>query len=192
MTIHLSTISSTQAGHGSRPASAQVGPKPSPETPRETWQGHALGDGLPALGGFAACGLDGTPRNACQARRFVTLTLNGWELEPLVPDMALIVSELVTNAVRHGLTTEAAEAATEYPLWLGLVRQPDHIVCSVADPSPEPPRPRNADDRAFDGRGLALIGALSDTWSWSPMEPRGKTVWASLALPSPALLTPRD
>ncbi|UNM16486.1 ATP-binding protein [Streptomyces formicae] len=188
----MSTISSTKAGHGSRHASAQFGPKPSPESPRETWQGQGPGDGLPALGGFAACGLDGTPRNACQARRFVTITLNGWELEPLVPDMALIVSELVTNAVRHGLTTEAQEAAAEYPLWLGLVRQPGHVVCSVTDPSPEPPRPRSAADTAPDGRGLALIGALSDSWSWSPMEPRGKTVWASLALPGPALPAPQD
>ncbi|MGW1888401.1 ATP-binding protein [Streptomyces sp. NPDC001970] len=179
----MSTISSTKSVHGSRHASAQFGPKPPPESSRETWQDHVLGYGLPALGGFAACGLDGTPRNACQARRFVALTLNGWELEPLIPDMALIVSELVTNAVRHALGAQPQEAATEYPLWLGLVRHPGHLVCSVADPSPEPPRTRDADADALDGRGLELIGALSESWSWSPTEPRGKTVWARLAVP---------
>lgn len=182
MTTHMSTISTTKAGHGSRRASAQFGPKPSPGGSGATWQDNAL-DGLPALGGFAACGLDGTLLNARQARRFVALTLNGWELEPLIPDMSLIVSELVTNAVRHALAPRPQGAATEYPLWLGLVREPGHLVCSVADPSPEPPRPRTAEASALDGRGLDLIDALSESWSWSPTEPRGKTVWASLAVP---------
>lgn len=182
MTIHMSTISTTTAGHGSRRATEQYGPKPLPESPRATPQDPVL-EGLPPLGGFAACGLDGSPRNPCQARRFVAHTLHCWELPSLVSDMALVVSELVTNAVRHALVAEPQGTAPEYPLWLGLVRHPEHVVCSVADPSPEPPRQRDAAAADLDGRGLELIGALSESWSWSLTEPRGKTVWASLALP---------
>ncbi|MFE7133173.1 ATP-binding protein [Streptomyces sp. NPDC057638] len=132
-------------------------------------------------GGFAACGLDGRLRNAPQARRFVTLTLRKWALESLVPDATLVVSELVTNAVQHALVPGVPRPG-DYPVWLGLFRHPADIVCAVTDPSSSPPRPRDADDGALGGRGLALIGALSQTWSWSLTPPRGKTVWATLPL----------
>ncbi|GBQ02632.1 ATP-binding protein [Streptomyces spongiicola] len=182
MTTHVSTISTTTAGHGSRRATQRCGPKPLPEGPCATPQEPAL-EGLPPLGGFAACGLDGSLRNPCQARRFVAHTLHLWELPLLVADMTLVVSELVTGAVRHALLAEPQEHPVDYPLWLGLVRHPDHVVCSVADPNPEPPGRRDADSGDFEGFGLELIGALSESWSWSLTEPRGKTVWASLALP---------
>ncbi|MFD5425186.1 ATP-binding protein [Streptomyces sp. NPDC127084] len=135
---------------------------------------------------FAACGLDGHPRNARQARRFVDVTLRGWGLVALVPDMAVVAGELVTNAVRHAL--EPGHAASDaYPLWLGLYRQPGHVVCTLTDPSPAPPRPqtglRSPAPWAAGGRGLALVDALSDSWSWSLTPPLGKAVWASVALP---------
>ncbi|MEU9014335.1 ATP-binding protein [Streptomyces sp. NPDC048479] len=139
---------------------------------------------------FAACGLDGQLQNARQSRQFVTMTLNRWALQPLVPDTELVVSELVTNAVQHALTHTAADAE-DYPLWLGLFRHPRHLVCAVADPSPDPPRPRDPDALALGGRGLALIDALSDTWSWSPTLPYGKTIWVTLPLPSTFRPKPR-
>ncbi|MFG3496493.1 ATP-binding protein [Streptomyces sp. NPDC047928] len=143
-----------------------------------------LGLDVLSPGGFAACGLDGRLQNAAQARRFVSLTLDRWALPSLAGDMGLIVSELVTNAVKHGLTQpHRPDDSADYPLWLGLFRHPGHLVCSVADPSPEPPRPRAVDVSAPGGRGLALVTSLSDTWSWSPTPPCGKTVWASMRLP---------
>ncbi|MGW6458941.1 ATP-binding protein [Streptomyces sp. NPDC055078] len=135
-------------------------------------------------GGFAACGLDGKLRNAPQARRFVAATLDGWALRGMVPDAGLVVSELVTNAVQHALVPGAPDAG-EYPVWLGIFRQPDAVVCAVTDPSSTPPEPRDAAACAQGGRGLALISALSRSWSWSLTPPRGKTVWASLPLQSP-------
>lgn len=132
--------------------------------------------------GFAACGLDGTLRNASQARRFVAHTLDGWGLSRLVPDTSLVVSELVTNAVQHALDREDREAARgDYPLWLGIFLHPDDVVCAVTDPSSQAPLPRDATVCASGGRGLALVGALCASWSWSLTPPRGKTVWATLA-----------
>ncbi|GAA4789333.1 MULTISPECIES: ATP-binding protein [Streptomyces] len=160
------------------PAPAPPPQRPSPLCSHRPGCG-AGGRELP--GGFAACGLSGHPRNAGQARRFVADTLDAWSLTALGADMELVVTELVSNAVRHGLGTDAA--ATDFPVWLGLFRHPGHLVCAVADPSPAPPRPREAGECATGGRGLALIGALSEAWSWCPTAPHGKTVWASLPLP---------
>ncbi|GAA2497965.1 ATP-binding protein [Streptomyces gobitricini] len=135
-----------------------------------------------SLGAFAACGLGGCPRSAGQARRFVRTTLTSWALPSLVPDMTLVVSELVTNAVQHGLAPSSSPPS-ENPVWLGLFRYPGTVVCAVSDPSSDPPRPRAARDTAGNGRGLALVGALSESWSWDPAPLWGKTVWASFALP---------
>lgn len=112
------------------------------------------------------------------------MTLNRWALGVLVPDAALVVSELVTNAVQHALDPTARDAGDsgEYPVWLGIFRHPSDLVCAVTDPSPAPPRPRDADASALGGRGLTLIEAVSETWSWSLTPPRGKTVWATLPL----------
>lgn len=135
--------------------------------------------------GFAACGLDGRPQNVSRARRFVLLTLEGWVLPSLAGDLELVVTELVTNAVRHALgCPDRAVEEAEYPVWLGLSLHPRHLVAAVTDPSPEPPRPRPVDDLGTGGRGMHLIEALSDTWSWTPAAPRGKTVWAALLLPT--------
>lgn len=109
-------------------------------------------------------------------------TLTSWALPALVPDMALVVSELVTNAVQHAVAP-FSPVTDEYPVWLGLFQYPGSVVCAVADPSPDPPRPRDADAGAGSGRGLALVGALSDAWSWDRAPIRGKTVWAALSLP---------
>lgn len=133
-------------------------------------------------GGFSACGLDGRPMNAGQARAFAASTLREWALRPLVDDVQLIVSELVGNAVRHALPP-AAPRADEYPVWLGLFRYARHLVCAVTDPSMAPPRLGDLDSAASGGRGLFIVDSLSDKWSWRLTPPAGKTVWASLPLP---------
>lgn len=151
----------------------------------------------PRLAGFAACGLDGKPPNAAQARRFVAATLGDWSLEALIPDARLIVGELVGNAVRHAVGP-GSPADGEYPVWLGVFLRSTELVCAVADPSSRPPRPASA-RHPGPGRGLALVAEVSADWSWEPTPPRGKTVWASLALapagpgrvrPAAALRTP--
>ncbi|MET9800175.1 ATP-binding protein [Streptomyces sp. NPDC006368] len=191
MTIHLPDSSSTYVRRPGPGRTAELHEAPSPMPP------GGLGD-LPP-GGFAACGLDGHLRNVGQARRFVAHTLDRWALPTMAADAQLIVSELVTNAVchavRHPARPETADAggtggtgdagdAGDYPVWLGLFRDATHLTCAVSDPSSAPPRRPDADTEAPGGRGLLLISGLSDTWSWGPTPPRGKTVWASMALPS--------
>ncbi|MGW7431630.1 ATP-binding protein [Streptomyces sp. NPDC054861] len=120
-----------------------------------------------------------------RARRFVLLTLEGWVLPSLAGDLELVVTELVTNAVRHALGCPgSAPQESEYPVWLGLSLHSRHLVAAVTDPSPVPPRPRPVEDLGTGGRGMHLIEALSDSWSWEPAAPRGKTVWAALTLPT--------
>ncbi|WP_405997043.1 ATP-binding protein [Streptomyces sp. NBC_00829] len=136
--------------------------------------------------GFAACGLDGDRQNAAQARGFVASTLYGWGVQHLAPDASLVVSELVTNAIRHALDPASTDNG-DYPVWLGLFLHPGDLVCAVTDPSSAPPCPRQADGRATGGRGLTLISSLCESWSWSLTPPQGKTVWATLPLRSPAV-----
>ncbi|GLF96920.1 ATP-binding protein [Streptomyces yaizuensis] len=179
MTTHVAASAGTGFSGGGRPASAG----PGADLPIGlTGAGEPLWGHLPGSGpaGFSACGLDGGLRNASQARRFTAHTLEGWGLVRLVPDAALIVSELVTNAVRHALDPDAPDSG-EYPVWLGFFLRPGLVVCAVTDPSCTPPRPRGADACALGGRGLALVAAVSESWSWTLTPPRGKTVWAALA-----------
>lgn len=180
MTIHLPhRVSSGPRLPG---ATGPAGPHTAPPARSAEFCGHTPPC---TLAGFAACGLDGDPQNARQARRFVSDTLDEWSLPGIAGDMHLLVTELVTNAVCHALGPGGGDGS-DYPVWLGLFRHPRHVVCAVADPSPEPPRPRAAGASSPGGRGLALIGALCDGWSWCPTAPRGKTVWATLPLPATA------
>jgi anti-sigma regulatory factor (Ser/Thr protein kinase) len=180
VTTHLSASMSTSTRHGGR----FCGAEPDAELPtglaRSGEQEWGLVQGNSPVG-FAACGLDGQLRNAPQARHFVAATLNGWALHTLVPYVPVVVSELVTNAVQHALDPTSPDDG-DYPVWLGIFLHPGDLVCAVTDPSSDPPRPRDADACAVGGRGLKLISALSDTWSWSLTPPRGKTVWATLPL----------
>ncbi|MFF4229455.1 ATP-binding protein [Streptomyces sp. NPDC001820] len=180
MTTHLSASLSTSTGRGGRFCGAEPGAEPLPGLPRSGEPEWGLVQGNSPVG-FAACGLDGQLRNAPQARHFVAATLSGWALESLVPDAAVVVSELVTNAVQHALDPASPDDG-DYPVWLGIFLHPGDLVCAVTDPSSDPPRPRDADASAVGGRGLKLISALSETWSWSLTLPRGKTVWATLPL----------
>ncbi|MET0276569.1 MAG: ATP-binding protein, partial [Acidimicrobiia bacterium] len=88
-----------------------------------------------------------------------------------VDNAALVVTELVTNAVRH--------ADTEMLLVLDVAS--GHIDVRVQDESPELPRPRDLDPGALSGRGLALVEALSTAWG---VEERAgtKVVWATIPL----------
>lgn len=92
-----------------------------------------------------------------------------WHLETLSDDLALVVSELVTNAVLHGRP----------PLHLELQADDRRVTVAVADGSPDGPLPRSADCDAEGGRGMPLIDILSAERGVRP-QPPGKTVWAAL------------
>ncbi|ARH93002.1 PAS sensor protein [Streptomyces sp. MOE7] len=110
-------------------------------------------------------------RSVARARELAREQLLDWGLQELVDTTELLVSELVTNALRHG--------HGEIRLRLLLDRT---LVCEVWDADLAQPRRRRARDTDEGGRGLQLVGLLSQGWG-SRRTPRGKTVWFELALP---------
>ncbi|MEU0332752.1 SpoIIE family protein phosphatase [Streptomyces sp. NPDC006193] len=111
------------------------------------------------------------PRSVGRAREYARGQLLSWDLEPLVDTTELLVSELVTNALRYG--------EGDIRLRLLLDRT---LVCEVWDSGLVQPRRRRARDTDEGGRGLQLVGLLSAAWG-SRRTPHGKTVWFELPLP---------
>ncbi|MEW1960343.1 ATP-binding protein [Kineococcus sp. NPDC059986] len=87
----------------------------------------------------------------------------------------LVVTELVTNAVRHG--------APPAVLALDCAAQ-EGVVVRVSDADPRRPQLRHADPDALGGRGIALVDVLSAQWGVEPA-PHGKTVWSRLVSGTP-------
>jgi hypothetical protein len=118
------------------------------------------------------------PEEARTARQFVRDRLTTWGLSHLIEDAELIIAELVVNAVRHGLRTASPIASTSVRLC--LLRRVGEVMLAVTDPSNEAPQPRKPGWAGENGRGLQIVSALSYVWGWSPIEGRGKAVWAVL------------
>ncbi|MBP2708298.1 SpoIIE family protein phosphatase [Microbispora sp. RL4-1S] len=120
---------------------------------------------------IAVCPLPSDPRFVSHARRFVRATLASWGLGALADATQLIVSELVTNALKHGWP----------PIELRLLRGRT-LVIEVADGSPVTPAPRSATADEDTGRGLQLVKRFAYRWGTRPM-PYGKIVWVEQHLP---------
>ncbi|MGI5133525.1 MULTISPECIES: ATP-binding SpoIIE family protein phosphatase [unclassified Streptomyces] len=105
-----------------------------------------------------------------RARELASLQLASWNLQELAFTTELVVSELVTNAIRYG----------GRPVQLRLLRQ-DTLICEVSDGSNTAPHLRRA--RMFDegGRGLFIVAQLAEHWG-TRQRPEGKTIWAELRL----------
>lgn len=125
-----------------------------------------------------------------QARDVVRTTLVGWRADNLYEDVALVASELVSNALRHGLQLDR-QAGPEPgdTVELSLRCDGDHVICAVTDPSQDPPIRRRGDVLTSSGRGLQLVDSLSLCWGWRvhdtksiPAQGRGKSVWAAFPL----------
>ncbi|APU42002.1 PAS/PAC sensor protein [Streptomyces sp. NRRL F-4428] len=113
-------------------------------------------------------------RSVGRARELARAKLPAWGLEGLLDTTELLVSELVTNALRYG--------EGEIRLRLLLDRT---LVCEVWDANLVQPRRRRARDTDEGGRGLQLVGMLSAGWGTRRTH-RGKTVWFELPLPGAA------
>lgn len=121
------------------------------------------------------------PGSVSAARRFTTLTMTRWGLAERGDDVAIVVSELLSNALRHGLPP-LAEGRPDRPIRLGLVHSGPSVLCAVADPSDELPVPREAGWLDESGRGLHVIASLSDQWGSCMARGRpGKVVWATFS-----------
>lgn len=109
------------------------------------------------------------------ARAAVRGQLHGWNLDCVADLTALLVSELVTNSLRHATG----------PIGVRLLRPAgadDTLRVEVSDPLPDPPRERVAHPEDEGGRGLQLVAGSSRRWGTRPGE-AGKTVWFELAVP---------
>ncbi|MDX3387874.1 ATP-binding protein [Streptomyces niveiscabiei] len=108
-----------------------------------------------------------------QVRHMRTITaayLGLWDLSALKDEVLLVVSELVTNAVRHG---------KGLPATLHVQCSHGELRIDVTDENPAPARRRIASDADENGRGLELVGALAKEWGVSA---DGRTTWCSLPL----------
>lgn len=118
------------------------------------------------------------------ARQFTKSTLGSWGLCERFDDVALVASELVTNALRHALPADAPRNE-DAPVRLHLMRWTSRLVCAVRDPSDEGPSARDVGDFAAEsGRGLFLVDSFADSWGWHPLAGTlsGKVVWALFRL----------
>ncbi|MEV6791136.1 SpoIIE family protein phosphatase [Streptomyces sp. NPDC051320] len=106
-----------------------------------------------------------------RARRLVRTALERWGLDDLSDSMELLVSEVVTNAVRYA----------ERPVTLRLLRT-DVLRCEVGDDSPQLPRQRRARETDEGGRGLFLVNRLARKWGATRVS-TGKVVWFEVAAP---------
>ncbi|MER8017957.1 ATP-binding protein [Streptomyces griseoluteus] len=151
-----------------------------------------LRQGLPpldpsAVSDAASCALPARYEAVREARNFTRSTLCGWDVGDRFDDVALIVSELVTNALRHAMPAELPSGTGQSaPVRLHLLHWTGRLVCAVRDPSGESPVPRETEDdfSAESGRGLLLVESFADGWGWHPVlgDGGGKLVWALFQL----------
>jgi serine phosphatase RsbU (regulator of sigma subunit)/anti-sigma regulatory factor (Ser/Thr protein kinase) len=109
--------------------------------------------------------------SAKKARSLIRRPLKRWELSDLVPVAELLVSELVTNAVRYA----------QGKIGLRLVLE-GGLVIEVLDDSAALPRLRHPDDSDERGRGLQVVSQLAQRWG-ARRAVSGKVVWCELPLP---------
>lgn len=112
------------------------------------------------------------PESSARLRSLLWTSFACWDVgdSTRLDDAALVLSELVGNAVRH------AEGSS---LQVRLRRTGDVLRIAVHDRSATPPQPREASFEDESGRGMLIIEALSKDWGWEP-RPTGKVVWADV------------
>jgi len=152
-------------------------------------------DGWPPSPGPAATGRARGPRIATltlgsdagsvrAARDFTISVLRRWGITERSPDIAVVVSELLTNALRHAMPV-SGDIRPRRPIWLGLLQLGPCVLCAVADPGKRVPEPRTPGSLSESGRGLHIVCALSDQWGWTTPGDTGKVVWALFGPPLP-------
>ncbi|MFI8087744.1 ATP-binding protein [Streptomyces sp. NPDC086080] len=111
------------------------------------------------------------PESAAPARRLVRAACAAWSLDDLAEEAALIVSELVSNAIQHARRDSIRV----------VVERPDatYVRIGVVDFSKDPLVSKAPGPEDEGGRGLALVAALATHWGAEPL-PWGKRVWAEL------------
>jgi anti-sigma regulatory factor (Ser/Thr protein kinase) len=117
---------------------------------------------------------------AATARQVVDGACRAWRLDHVRDVAQLVITELVSNVVRH--------AGTE--MEISLTAHPGALRLAVHDREPAPPEPAaSSDTTAETGRGLLVVAALTSDWGATPTDD-GKVVWAVLSTAHPSGRTP--
>ncbi|QLJ03217.1 SpoIIE family protein phosphatase [Streptomyces sp. NEAU-sy36] len=111
------------------------------------------------------------PAAVAETRALATARLRAWGLDELVFVAELVISELVTNAIRYAAP----------PVQLRLIMDRT-LICEVADGSSTAPHLRRARILDEGGRGLMLVAQLTDHWG-TRYTGTGKIIWAEMPLP---------
>jgi Histidine kinase-like ATPase domain len=157
-----------------------------------------------ATGGTVSRALPADLTAVREARSVVQRVLSNWQAEAIFDDVVLVASELVANALRHGLRVNGGDRngfdragggrlpSDREDVRISLVSTGSHVICVVTDPSQEPPVRQSADPLAASGRGLQLVESLSLCWGWTLLDDdrdvpgadpvHGKSVWAIFPL----------
>ncbi|MBB4777855.1 ATP-binding protein [Actinomadura livida] len=140
------------------------------------------------------------PESVTEARHFAVSRLAEWGVPELADDVGLVVSELVTNALRHsggtsrgrpgdgvhraGVYGDPADPLGSAPsaIRLRIGHRAPWLLCGIMDASPAAPRRKEPDYIAETGRGLHLVESFSVRWGWRAI-PQGKVVWALFRTP---------
>ncbi|AXE25463.1 protein phosphatase [Streptomyces globosus] len=119
---------------------------------------------------IAAWDVPADPACVGEIRAAATRTLAAWGLEEPAFAVELLLSELVTNAVRYG----------GEPIQVRMIHDRT-LICEVSDGSSTAPHLRRAAGTDEGGRGLFLVAQVSQAWG-TRYTPRGKVIWAECAL----------
>ncbi|MFF7285261.1 SpoIIE family protein phosphatase [Streptomyces griseorubiginosus] len=113
------------------------------------------------------------PAQVAEARKAASRQLTEWGLEDFAFTTELVVSELVTNAIRHAVG----------PIRLRLIRART-LMCEVLDSGSTAPHLRHPRTTDEGGRGLLLVSQFAQRWG-TRFVPEGKVIWAEQSLREP-------
>ncbi|WP_407559973.1 ATP-binding protein [Streptomyces sp. 184] len=126
-----------------------------------------------ALAAYSAT-LPRAAASVARARRLVSASLRVWSLEAGDDAVSLVMSELVTNAVRHARLEVVHVKVSQVG--------PRRVRVAVVDRSREMPTLVQAGVDDESGRGLATVAGFAASWGVEPV-PWGKRVWAEVDVP---------
>jgi len=119
---------------------------------------------------------DPVPTSSRAARTWCDPVLLEWGLADQRPDAALVLSELVANAIRHG----------EGRIDVCLSRRPGALRIAVSDAGgPAEIAAQAPPPETSSGRGLAIVEHFASAWGVRQLPGGGKTVWAALPVTDP-------
>jgi hypothetical protein len=115
------------------------------------------------------------PQRVRQLRRISAAHLRLWGIGSCTDTAGLLISELVTNAIRYG---ETEDISFSLSYWRGELR------VEVADGTPGRPQVKSPTEDEESGRGMLIVEALAEDWGTSA---DGTLTWCTIAVPEPVV-----